>query len=288
VTVTFDSTKGAIKRCTEPPCPICGLNVEFRYSILIMNQKSADLLQCRNCKYLFIGEPDWLGDSFGTTLHSVDVGSVDRCLIVADFVEGLIRSEKIHNEKFLDWGGGYGLLARILRDRGFDFASYDPFIEPLFVKKSVPSGVKEYKAVVVSEVLLHITEPLGFIRELFDESETIVITALVPPKNVESTWWYLMPITGQHVSFFYTQTFQKIAQLTNAFYYSDNKFFHVLSKKKLKAHSRVLIRSRILMFGFALLCYNTRVFKRAIGRSNSLTQSDSESEILNNATKPGL
>jgi hypothetical protein len=40
------------------------------------------------------------------------------------------------NGTFVDIGGGYGLLTRLMRDRGFDFYWKDPHCENIFAKVS--------------------------------------------------------------------------------------------------------------------------------------------------------
>jgi hypothetical protein len=223
---------------------------------------------------MFVHNPHWLAASFRETLQPLDIGAVERCSIVLDFAQAVITTLGVSRPKVIDWGGGYGLLTRMARDRGLNFASFDPYVTPLF---SAPANLKRMcKAdlIIVSEVFLHMEQPVEVLKELLTFAHTVIVTAVVPPKLLSSDWWYLMPATGQHVAFYPLQALEKLAEMTNTVLTSDKRFFHVFSERHLSVRAKILIRFRPFAFGLAYLLRGRHLFLQAIGRSNSLTPSD--------------
>jgi 2-polyprenyl-6-hydroxyphenyl methylase/3-demethylubiquinone-9 3-methyltransferase len=129
----------------------------------------------------------------------------------------------------LDYGGGNGALAGLLRAGGFPAVdTYDPFV-PAFSSK--PSG--RYDCVVSFEVLEHTTHPkstLGEMIEFLEDPGLLVFSTLVQPADIDRqglNWWYAAPRNG-HVSLYSAQT---LATLAKAFGYrvgSLNENAHVM------------------------------------------------------------
>ena len=136
-------------------CAVCSGSTKFLFSFEVRGEHQASLRECLNCRFTYIANPHWLDESFSSELNDLDIGSVDRCLVLADFVEVLIRSMKSSKSRFLDWGGGSGLLSRIMRDRGLDFVSHDIYTRPLFVESSSNLNSETFELITMSEVALH-------------------------------------------------------------------------------------------------------------------------------------
>jgi hypothetical protein len=254
-------------------CPICGEAAEVKLHVDIHGRHKQPLFQCSVCCFSFFHQPDWLPQSFSAELNELDLGSVARCLSVADFVTATFSSDR-GTTRLLDWGGGDGLLTRLLRERGFDCVWHDPFVQPRYVGDSIYIEGDHTGIVVASEVFLHLTDPLYALRSLLAISEVVVITAVVPPKQIEPNWWYLMPESGQHVSFYPIVSLKELARLTGTQLSSDRRFFHVFSHRRLSIWTRTLIRLRFLAFGVAFVQQGSRLVRTALGNSNSLTLAD--------------
>ena len=255
-------------------CVVCSGNTKFLFSYEVRGEHQAALRECLVCRFTFIVNPYWLADSFSSELNDLDIGSVDRCLILADFIEVLIRAQKRSKLRFLDWGGGYGLFARIMRDRGFDFVSHDVHTRPLFVEPTEISESETFEMMTMSEVALHLTDPVPVFKKILEYTNTLVFTAVIAPNVIPDDWWYLMPDTGQHVAIYHKETLETLANRMGVRITSDDRFFHVFHRKPLGVKSRLVIKFRPLAFLFAWFNTTSRFAKRGLGKNKSLTPAD--------------
>ena len=255
-------------------CAVCSGSTKFLFSYEVRGEHHASLRECLNCRFTYIANPHWLDESFSSELNDLDIGSVDRCLVLADFVEVLIRSMKSSKSRFLDWGGGYGLLSRIMRDRGLDFVSHDIYTRPLFVESSSNLNSETFELITMSEVALHLVDPVPVLTKIMESTDVLVFTAVIAPAVIPNDWWYLMPDTGQHVAIYHEETLQALAEKLGVQVTSDGRFFHVLHRKSLGVKSRLIIKSRPLAFAFAWFNATTRLVKRGLGKNGSLTPAD--------------
>jgi hypothetical protein len=260
-------------------CTICDSRREQLFELRVLGKYQATYGQCINCRFLSSDDPYWLHESFASKLNDLDIGSVDRCLIVADFVESFIRSANSKNGRFLDWGGGYGLLARLMRDRGLDFVSHDVYTHPLFVEPNEGLESDTFELITMSEVALHLTDPVPIFTKILESTNTIIFTAVIAPHVIPKDWWYLMPDTGQHVAIYHKETLETLASQLGVRITTDGRFFHVLHRKRLGIRSRLIIRFRPLAFVVAWVNATVRLAKRGFGKTNSLTPSDQEKLI---------
>src|SRR3954449_1187398 len=102
-------------------CDLCQGSCTPRGSYTVLGRFEAHIVQCENCGYACATNPDWLAEAYSTPMTSVDIGPVDRCI-------GTSRVTKILLDLFhdcagrnLDFGGGYGLFVRRMRDLGYNF-----------------------------------------------------------------------------------------------------------------------------------------------------------------------
>lgn len=255
-------------------CAVCFGSTKFLFSYEVRGEHQASLHECLTCRFTYIANPHWLDDSFSSELNDLDIGSVDRCLVLADFVEVLIRSLKSSKSRFLDWGGGYGLLSRIMRDRGLDFVSHDIYTRPLFVELSSNLNSETFELITMSEVALHLVNPVPVFTKIMESTDVLVFTAVIAPTVIPNDWWYLMPDTGQHVAIYHEETLQALAMKLRVQVTSDGRFFHVLHRNSLGTKSRLIIKYRPLVFAFAWFNATARLVRRGLGKSNSLTPTD--------------
>jgi hypothetical protein len=96
------------------------------------------------------------------------------------------------------------------------------------------------------EVLEHLTDPVGFLREWQVKAGCntfLMTTELFEGDAPAADWWYYLFDTGQHISFYQRRTLQAIAEQLGLRLYS-RRHFHVLTDQPLAAWRYRLLTSR--------------------------------------------
>lgn len=217
-------------------CKICESNSEYRFSKDILSKYKADYYRCTSCGFMFVNEPSWLEEAYSSAIASTDTGLVYRNIEYTSIVSLLLKFYFGKEQRYLDYGSGYGLFVRLMRDKGFNFFGYDLYCEnifsPLFQVKSEHSGEK-YGLVVAMEVFEHLLNPREELEKMFRFSDSVFFTTLLAPEKIREDWWYLAPETGQHISFFTRSSLEYIAKENNLNYYTNGSSYHIFTKKKI-------------------------------------------------------
>ena len=162
--------------------------------------------RCLECGFLFTSAfDDFTPEDFRRFIYNDEYARFDPDYLEtrprnnAAFLAGLFRESP--DIRILDYGGGSGRLATLLRERGFQRVdTFDPFV---IEHQQAPWG--RYNLVLSFEVVEHSPDP----RKLFfDLSERVsdgglilFTTAFQPPDitRIGTDWWYIGPRNG-HVS----------------------------------------------------------------------------------------
>lgn len=261
----------------SPHCPVCGSSALPVLHFEVLAKLEAEICECGSCGFIFVPHPHWLEGSFSSHLNRLDVGSVDRTLLVSQFVRGLMGPSPHRRDwKLLDFGGGDGLLTRLLRDVGVDCRWEDPYCEPVFAVGPPHEEIEHFDLAVMSEVALHLTDPVATFADLAGRADRVLFTATVPPNPIPPDWWYLMPSTGQHVAFYPTQAIAGLADRLGVHWCSDGKFFHLLSRTPIERSTRLLMRQAALPLLLAQAWGVLDLIRRARGTRVSLMVSDQD------------
>ncbi len=174
--------------------------------------------------------------------------------------------------RFVDVAGGYGVLTRLLRDRGFDAYRSDRYCQNLFAIGFEPPPGLRAEAVFAFEVLEHVTDPVAFIDEAFARHgcRSMVLSTLTYGDTVPAPgWWYYATETGQHISFYQPRTLQQVAQRLGVHYLRLGAGLHLLLERPLPTLQR-----RVLASGTLRRLLENRYWARQ--RRPSLTWPDHE------------
>jgi Methyltransferase domain len=217
-------------------CPVCSSNREHHFTQTILSKYEVNYFYCNHCGLLQTEEPYWLEEAYGNAIADADTGLVSRNVDISRKLASVLFFFFGKDGKYLDMAGGYGMLTRMMRDIGFDFYWSDPYCENVLSKGFELSTTNPpFDGVTAFEVLEHVYNPLEFIRESLDRAKTSTIifsTELFsgnPPAF--SQWYYYLPGTGQHISFYQVKTLQFIADKLSLQLYSHGSF-HILTSHK--------------------------------------------------------
>jgi len=214
-------------------CKICGSPTEFVFKGKILKKYDVDYFRCPNCDFMQTEEPYWLSESYVSAISDLDLGPVNRAVTGARIVESVIVSFFNPNARFIDWGGGYGVFTRLMRDMGYDFYWRDAYCENLFAKQFVAKEESGYELMTSFEVFEHLVQPMAEIEAMLKLSPNILFSTHLPPTRLQSAtdWWYLTPEHGQHVAIYSRQSLEFIAARFGLHLASDGFTLHLLSQK---------------------------------------------------------
>jgi hypothetical protein len=196
------------------PCPICGAAREPALTNRLLGKYDVQYVLCDGCGLLQTEPPYWLDEAYSEPITRADVGLVQRNLWATARV-GAILHHVLPDGRYLDIGAGTGLMVRMLRDRGFDFYWSDAYAENWLARgfEDVP-GNRPYTALAAFEVMEHVTDPLAFVQQAFQDSgcRTLIFSEeLFEGAPPAPGWHYYSVETGQHVSLYQRRTLLALA-----------------------------------------------------------------------------
>jgi SAM-dependent methyltransferase len=106
--------------------------------------------------------------------------------------------------RHLDYGGGNGLLARILAAKGWSSLSYDPYVD----RGMRLADLGKFDLVTAFEVFEHVQDVQALVADLaalLVEDGVVLFSTLISDGNIVPgqplTWWYAAPRNG-HISLY--------------------------------------------------------------------------------------
>jgi 2-polyprenyl-3-methyl-5-hydroxy-6-metoxy-1,4-benzoquinol methylase len=222
-------------------CPICASPRVERFRARVLQKHDVRYFFCSSCGLLQTETPYWLEEAYSSVIADTDTGLVSRNIEIARKLTSLLYCCLSPNADYVEFAGGYGLLTRLMRDRGFNFYWHDPYCENVFARGfewSQFEGAKTSRAVTAFEVLEHTPDPVAFFREALQSARTstVIFSTITydgdpPPPD---QWWYYSLGTGQHISFFRRQTLATLAAKLGLHFHT-NGWIHVFTVEKLNS-----------------------------------------------------
>lgn len=227
-------------KCCATEAPLYGV-VDFNKNCEMLRRKVFDLsgipiyyYRCPQCQFIFTTAFDHFTTvDFHRYIYNEDYLLVDpdyqqlRPRGNAAFLSRLFADRR--PQHILDYGGGNGLLAELLRTAGFSQAdTYDPFVARYSVRPP-----HRYDCVVSFEVAEHSTDPVRTFAEMNDllmDPGLILLSTLLQPANIDQQglgWWYAGPRNG-HVSLYSRASLEAIVRHHQFKMGSFNDNLHVL------------------------------------------------------------
>jgi hypothetical protein len=250
-------------------CKICNNDADIVFKAKILNKYDVDYYKCSQCSFVQTENPYWLEESYSNAITQVDIGLANRNYDLSKKTSLIINTFFNRNANFIDFAGGYGLLVRLMRDNGFNFFRQDKYCENLFAQHFdiTDARLQKFELATAFEVFEHLVNPMQEIDEILSYTDSILFsTVLQPALNINpSNWWYISPEIGQHIALYHYDSLKIIAQIKGLNLYSDGKYLHLLTKKKINSTLfKILCHNKIANF-LSLFSRNSR---------NSLVQQD--------------
>ncbi len=218
-------------------CNLCNAAAREVFRAKILGKYEVPYTQCTQCGFLRAPEPFWLEESYTTAITALDIGMLKRNLELREVVAAIVRTYFDASAKFVDYGGGYGMLVRLMRDRGLDFFRQDIYAENLFAKNFdlADAGVEKFELLTAFEVFEHLEDPAAEVEKMLQLSDNILFSTELQPmaSPTPETWWYILPEIGQHISFFSKESLHALAKRMGLHLSTNGKNLHLLSKRKI-------------------------------------------------------
>lgn len=233
-----------------PPCPVCGQpERQPLFTQRLLQRHDVGYHLCPGCGLIQTDPPHWLDEAYTQAIADTDTGLLQRNLDNVRFLNFFLQAAVDPDGQVVDIAGGYGVLTRLLRDRGFRAYRSDKYCANLFAQGHEPPEGLQAEALLAFEVLEHVTDPVAFVAEAFERyrCRTLVLStqtygAEVPPPG----WWYYATETGQHISFFQRRTLERVAERLGCAYTRIHDGMHLFTLRPLPGLLRRVLTSRKL------------------------------------------
>jgi hypothetical protein len=217
-------------------CFICQAPTENFGKATLLGKYSVFYYRCSQCGFVQTEEPYWIEEAYAEAISHADVGLVQRNQRRLPIVTALIGTFFQAGGKFIDYGGGYGLLVRLMRDAGFDFYRSDRHCTNLFARgfEAEQEGNGSFELLTAMELFEHLVDPIGEIERMLGYSRSIFFTTLLLPDPAPKlgNWWYYVPEQGQHISFYTRKSLEVIAERFGLTLVTDGESRHLLTDRR--------------------------------------------------------
>lgn len=235
----------------ENNCRCCGCLVETSSIKGNLLNHSVNYFSCSECGYFQTETPYWLDEAYQSPINISDTGLVHRNIRNSNLVLAALDVLSIPNGyNVLDYAGGYGLLVRIMRDKGINAFWFDPYCKNLFSigfeSDLNPDGTS---LVTAFEAFEHFVFPIVELEKMLKISANILFSTNLIPDSVPEfkDWWYYGEEHGQHVGFFRLKTLHFIAKKYGKHLYTNGSDIHIFSDKKI---SPIRFKLRYLLYNY--------------------------------------
>jgi hypothetical protein len=172
-----------------------------------------DYFLCPRCDLLQTQSPYWLDEAYSRAITTLDTGAIERNQ--ADSRATLMLSGLLGvgpAEPCLDFGGGHGVFARMMRDLGFDFRWYDKHAPNLYAAGFEGGVAERYRMLTAFEVFEHLANVRADLEQIFGPRHDFIFAGTLLHHGHQPGWWYYMLESGQHITFYSPRTMAVIAE----------------------------------------------------------------------------
>lgn len=208
---------------------------------------------CSKCLSVQVDNPVWIERAHSKAISNLDTGLVSRCLSTSRLTSTLLFLEGKNAAAGIDWGGGTGLLTRLLRDQGFQVRSYDKYATAEHAQGfevSLEEAEEAATFITSIECFEHLINPIDAYRFVTSKKEYFFFTTEVidtpPPDPAYNEWWYFVPESGQHITFASKQGLGEFQKILGFDYFVSFGSLHVMSRSRLKFRTRLILGTRAI------------------------------------------
>lgn len=214
-------------------CRLCGGTGRHIFNKTLLGHIDVAYYRCEACGSQQTEVPYWLDEAYAIEGVHIDVGSGSRTLKNWLGAATLLDQLGVDRQAVgVDFGAATGLFARLMRDVGYNFHSYDKYALPSFTNYFLlkENELSRAKIITCFEVFEHLPEPARTLEQILGADADFVLFTTWFCDNQDEDWIYYLPECGQHV-FFYAQGALRDFAARFGYELTLSHFFMILSKK---------------------------------------------------------
>lgn len=224
-------------------CRVCNANVRSFANATILGRYDIEYFLCDDCGFIQTESPYWLDEAYQSVIVATDVGLVQRNFEMTKITTRVMRYLFPRAQNGVDYGGGYGMFTRLMRDRGHNFFHFDPKANNLFAKGFEASEGMHYDFLTAFEVWEHLPDPRRDLEWMDRAADHwLVSTLLLPdPPPRPNQWWYYVLEGGQHISLWSKRSMQIVAERYGRHVITTNRGVHLFTRDRVNARLASLL-----------------------------------------------
>lgn len=195
--------------------------------------------------------PFWLEEAYSAAIARQDVGIMQRNMVNCELTTAVLRLLFPGMQRALDYGGGHGILVRLMRDRGYDFSWFDRYANNDYARGFEHVQGQRYNFLSAFELLEHLPDPLADLAAVMELSDNVFVSTCTVPSPAPGLkdWWYYSPSSGQHIAFYTPASLQVIASHFNRHLLSNGSYhlFTATPKSRLRFEVATRFKSARLL-----------------------------------------
>ncbi|TWU34414.1 class I SAM-dependent methyltransferase [Novipirellula artificiosorum] len=215
-----------------------------------MGKYDIEYFRCCECRFIQTEQPYWLDEAYQDAIIPTDVGLVRRNQTFSKITSLTLRYLHPTASRCVDYGGGYGMFTRMMRDLGHDFVHLDPYCQNLFAKGfEADAEQQHYDFLTAFEVWEHMADPQVEIAKMDQLADHWLISTVAQPDSAPrpGEWWYYATEGGQHVALWSEKALQTIAQQYGRQLVSARGGLHLFSRSPVSPFlANQLLRGRAM------------------------------------------
>jgi len=216
-------------------CKVCNYQVQLLSKKKILSKYLISYYKCSRCGLIQTEKPYWLKEVYGSAIIESDTGIISRNVVLSKITAIVCLLFSGNKSRVLDYGGGYGILTRMLRDIGVDCYWTDKYADNFFARGFEDKGKTKYETVTAFELFEHLENPVLEIGEIFRryKPKMLLFSTMLHDGNPPKDWWYFVPEGGQHITLYTKKSLNILASKLGMKLSTNGRNVHLFSKKQI-------------------------------------------------------
>jgi 2-polyprenyl-3-methyl-5-hydroxy-6-metoxy-1,4-benzoquinol methylase len=170
---------------------LCSAPTEEQFQLNVLDRHRVTYLRCTSCGSLQTEEPYWLHEAYTADVPDEDPAYLYRNLEVARNARIMLHLLGVpRSTTVLDFGGGLGIVARLLVESGWRAFVHDTYTDPPFPGLKWTGDAAD--VILSSEVFEHLKDPATELDALFGlnpSSSTFAPAATGERARIGTIWF---------------------------------------------------------------------------------------------------